>query len=321
MRFLLAFVAVTAVVPTRSPDHEAQLGTRADAGFGASPAWLASPTESKPLAEVPFTLHQNGVILSALVNGRDTVRLLLDTGWGPLALVAASAKRLGLVVDAPGADGLGRAHVTSLAIGEAIQWHPLIEVFPTEALTPLIGPHDGVLSTAFFRDLVLQIDYPGRVVRFFRTAPIPATTSTSGYTSVPMVFSPGTGALPFTDSVLVDGRPVRGLFDTGGAGAFVAMRRLVERAGLSPIPDSGHVGIAMLSGDTVVQQRVHFARVGRVSVGAFVVDSPRVMLAPPQLGGDDWGHDLIIGYGFMRHYVVTFDYPGRRVSFAKARPN
>lgn len=48
------------------------------------------------------------------------------------------------------------------------------------------------------------------------------------------------------------------------------------------------------------------------------MDSPRVMLAPPQLEGDNWGHDLIIGYGFLRNYVVTFDYPGRRVTFTRA---
>jgi predicted aspartyl protease len=274
------------------------------------------PAQSRPLAEVTFTLHQNAVIVPAVVNGRDTVHLLLDTGWGPLALVFTSAQRLGLVVDAPDADGLGRAQVASLAIGDVNRSRPLVEVFPTEALAPLIGPHDGVLSTAFFRDLVLQIDYPARVVRFFRRSPIPSTPSASR-TSVPMVFSPQAGALPFTDSVFVDGRPVRGLFDTGGAGAFVAMGQLVERAGLRPLPDSGRTGIGMLSGGQMVQQRVQFARVGRVAVGAFAVDSPRVMLAPPQLEGNDWGHDLIIGYGFMRSYVVTFDYPGRRVTFAR----
>lgn len=275
------------------------------------------PSQTKPLAEVPFTLYQNAIILPALVNGRDTVHMLLDTGWGPLALVSTSAQRLGLTVDTPDTDGLGRTRVSSLAIGDAIQRHPLVEVFPAEALTPLIGPHDGILSTAFFRDLVLQIDYPARVVRFFRRSPIPATPS-AARTSVPMVFAPHTGALPFTDSVFVDGRPARGLFDTGGAGAFVAMRRLVERAGLRPLPDSGRTGIGMLSGGTVVQQRIQFARVGRVAVGAFGMDSARVMLAPPQLEGDDWGHDLIIGYGFLRHYVVTFDYPGRRVTLARA---
>ena len=34
---------------------------------------------NKPIAEVPFTLHQNAVIMPAVINGRDTVRLLLDT--------------------------------------------------------------------------------------------------------------------------------------------------------------------------------------------------------------------------------------------------
>jgi len=281
------------------------------------PHSLAAQSPNAPLAEVAFTLHQNAIIVPAVINGRDTVRLLLDTGWGPIALVSAAATRLGLVVD-PGAGGLGRARVTSLAIGAASRSQPLVEVFPTENLAPLIGPHDGVLGTAFFRDLVLQVDYPARVVRFFRRTP-PATGTAR--TSVPMIFAPQTGALPYSDSIWMDGQPVRGLFDTGGAGAFVAMRRLIERAGLRPIPppDSGRaqVGIGMLSGDTMVRQRVQFARVGRVAVGTFAVDTPRVMLAPPQLSGDDWGHDLIIGYGFMRHYVVTFDYPQRRVTLER----
>ena len=287
-------------------------------GITASPTLQAA---ERPLAEVPFTLHQNAVIVPAVINGRDTVRLLLDTGWGPLALVSTSVQRLGLAVDAPGADGLGRVHVASLAIGAAIQSQPFVEMFPAEQLTPLIGPHDGILSTAFFRDLVLQIDYPAGMVRLFRHSPLPASPPAGGArTSVPMVLSPLTGALPFTDSVFVDGRAVRGLFDTGGAGGFVAMRRLVERAGLRPIPDTSRTGIGMLSDGRMVRQAVQFTRVGRVSVGGFAVDSPRVMLAPSQLEGDDWGHDLIIGYGFMRHYVVTFDYPGRRVTFARPAP-
>lgn len=289
-------------------------------GFpGGSEAQTVSRGQSGPLAEVPFILYQNGIILSAVINGRDTLRLLLDTGWGPLALVRASAERLGLHLDPPGADGLARAQVGSLAIGEAVQNFPLVEVFPTETLAPLIGPHDGVLSTNFFRGIVLQVDYPGSVVRFYRTTPIPPTPDAAGCrVSVPMIFSGAAGALPFTDSIYVDGRPVRGLFDTGGAGAFVATRRLVDRLGLRPIQDSGRAVVGLLSSDTAARQTVRFSRVGRVTLGPFVVDSPRVMIAPPLMGGEGWGHDLIVGYGFMRHYVVTFDYPGRLVTFERS---
>jgi hypothetical protein len=281
-----------------------------------SGAQAVSRPQTRPLAEVPFTLHQSAIILPAVINGRDTVRLLLDTGWGPLALVRAAAERLRLPMSPPGADGLGRARLESLAVGNAIQNRPLVEVFPTEALAPLIGPYDGILSTAFFRDLVLQIDYPAGLVRFYRSTPIlPTPVAGRSRASVPMVFSGGAGALPFTDSIYVDGRPVRSLFDTGGAGAFLATRQLVDRMGLRPIADSGRAFMGMLSNDTVARQPIRFTRVGRISLGMFTVDSPRVIMAPPLLSGQGWGHDLIIGYGFMRHYVVTFDYPNRLVTF------
>ena len=65
------------------------------------------------------------------------------------------------------------------------------------------------------------------------------------------------------------------------------------------------------------QQRVQFARVGRIAVGSLAVESPRVMIAPSQLEGADWGHDLNIGYGFMRGYVVTFEYPNKLITFER----
>ena len=64
---------------------------------------------------------------------------------------------------------------------------------------------------------------------------------------------------------------------------------------------------------------MQFARVGRIALGSFVVESPRVMIAPSQLEGGDWGHDLNIGYGFMRNYVVTFDYPNKLITFERPK--
>jgi predicted aspartyl protease len=277
------------------------------------------PSPKKPLAEVSFELYQNGIILPALINGKDAVHLLLDTGWGPLALVSTAAARLGLHPE--GAQGdTPRVEVGSLAVGGAVKKRASFEVFPAEELQPLIGPHDGVLSTAFFRDLVLQIDYPSRVVRFYARSPIaaPPPDKPEVRASVPMVFSPRAGALPFTDGVVLDGKPVRALFDTGGSGGFMAMKQLVERVELSIVPDSGAgITVGMLSNGQATQQKVQFARVDRIAVGPFVVESPRVMVAPSQLEGDDWGHDLNIGYGFMRHYVVTFDYPGKVITLER----
>ena len=275
---------------------------------------------AKPLAEVPFTLHQNAVIIEATINGKQPIRLLLDTGWGPLALVSSAAQRLGIEYKAT--EGvLPIVHVKSLAIGKAVMRDAAFEVFPAEELTPVIGPHDGVLSTAFFKDLVLEIDYPAGVVRFYASTPIPKRPlkDPDARATVPMVLLPRIGALPFTDAVAVDGKPARALFDTGGAGGFMAMKQLMDRAKLAIMPDAGgpKVAVGMLSNDHATQQTVQFARVGRIALGSLVVESPRVMIAPSQIEGGDWGHDLNIGYGFMRKYVVTFDYPNKLITFER----
>jgi hypothetical protein len=267
------------------------------------------------LAEVRFTLERNGIILTALLNGRDSLRLLLDTGWGPLALVSTTAERLKLQV-VPG--GLSHSKQLSLGVGAAVQRNPRFEVFPAGELQPLIGPYDGVLSTAFFRELVLQIDYPRRLVRFYGRSPLQRTDPNVVRVTLPMVFSPRAGALPFTDSVLVDGKPVRALFDTGGAGAFLLMRPMVDRAGCQAMSDSGvRAGIGMLSGGPMRQAPLRFAPVARISLGTIAVDSPRVVIAPDQLEGGDWGHDLIIGTGFLRDYLVTFDYLAKSVTLER----
>ena len=283
-------------------------------------AWGDRAEGQQPLAEVPFTLYRNGIILPVVLNQKDTLRLLLDTGWGPLALVDSTAERLRLVV--PGrttAGDLPKTRQASLAVGRAIKRNPVFEVFPAAELIPLIGPHDGILGTEFFRDLVLQIDYPRKLVRFYDRSPVFTTTPVAelGRATVPMVFSPRAGALPFTDSVFVNGHSVRTLFDTGGSGAFLAMAGMVRRFGLRPSDDSVRAGIGMLSEGRATQAPVHFTRVGRISFGAIVVDSPRVIMAPAQLEGGDWGHELIIGSGLMQNYVVTFDYLSRRVTFER----
>jgi predicted aspartyl protease len=283
--------------------------------FGVGCSGAAPLAGQAPLVEVPFTLDRNGIIVPALLNGRDSLRLLLDTGWGPLALVSTTAERLKLQL-VPG--GLPRTLQLSLGVGGAIQRNPRFEVFPAQELQPLIGPYDGVLSTAFFRDLVLQIDYPRRLVRFYTRSPGSRGDTNTVRVTVPMVFSSRAGALPFTDSVLVDGRPVRALFDTGGAGGFVVMRQLVDRTGLQPLSDSSvRAAMGMLSGGQLRQAPLRFARIGRISLGAIAVDSPRVVIAPDRLEGDDWGHDLIIGTGFLRDYIVTFDYVARWVTLER----
>jgi hypothetical protein len=54
-----------------------------------------------------------------------------------------------------------------------------------------------------------------------------------------------------------------------------------------------------------------------MTVGALSRPMTQMMVAPPSLEGANWMHDVIIGYGFMKDFVVTFDYPGRRITLAR----
>jgi predicted aspartyl protease len=287
-------------------------------GLSLDPPPPAAPTVVRQsgtlLAEVPFNLHQNAVIVKCLVGGRDTVQMLLDTGWGPPALTTDAARRLGLAVFDAGGQAI--THAPTLGLGAAVRRDVTIELFTPEELLPLIGPHDGVLGTGFLHDFAVQIDYPAGIVRLYSRLPQPSEAPDAPRTvaRMPMVFSPAAGFLPFTDSVSVNGRAVRGLFDTGGSGAFMAMDQLMRRGVLDVLPDTvKNAAIRMFGEGQPKRAPLRFARARSISVGGVRRDSVQVIVAPPQIEGGNWGHDLIIGYGFLRNFIVTFDYPGRTI--------
>ena len=94
--------------------------------------------------------------------------------------------------------------------------------------------------------------------------------------------------MPFTDSVT--GRAARGLFDTGGMGAFVAMGQLITSQKLERAPDAGSVQIGFSAqigffDGASRRSSVRFVRLDQTRVGSVVVDTPRVLLAPQQLDG------------------------------------
>ena len=269
-----------------------------------------------PLADVPFVLHQNAIIVEMIANDRDTLRVLLDTGWGAMALTVQAVARLNR--SGPSGESRGWITLSSLSVQRVRKTSVRVETFRTADLTPLIGPHDGVLATDFFKDLVVQVDYPASRLRLFARSPIPRNPSRGSVSVMPMVFSGSAGWLPFTDSVFVNGRQARGLFDTGGSGEFLAMPQLIDAQQLERSAEASTARMGYFDGSPK-RAPLRMARVTSVRVGRFVVDTPRVILAPPQLSGGNWGHDVVIGYGFLRNYVVTFDYPGRSVTLEGRR--
>jgi predicted aspartyl protease len=106
--------------------------------------------------------------------------------------------------------------------------------------------------------------------------------------------------------VLLDGRgPFRVLVDTGASPALAVSPQLAGRLGLPR--DAGVVRLRAANGQWVKAARTH---VGSLRLGpAEFRDVPAVIL---DVGAGDF--DAVIGMALFDRAVVTFDFPGRRLS-------
>ena len=106
--------------------------------------------------------------------------------------------------------------------------------------------------------------------------------------------------------VLLNGRgPYRALVDTGASPALAVSPQLAKALGLGR--DLGAVRLRAANG-----QWVHAARTHLRSVRLADADFRNVPAVVLDIGGGDF--DAVIGAGLFARSVVTFDFPGRRLS-------
>ena len=121
---------------------------------------------------------------------------------------------------------------------------------------------------------------------------------------------PGDGAvtLPFTQAtewelpsvaIEIDGRPVDARLDTGGE-LLTLSRDIAEAVGVDPVVTATGVFAGGAQGD------MSYGRVGAVSLGGATVR--RVPVAVVDLDRP------VIGTGFLRQFLPTFDFPTRRLA-------
>lgn len=259
-----------------------------------------------PFAPIPM--------VSAKVNGQGPFEFIIDTGnvAEPVLLSENLAKRLNLsgrprkdpsfAVDIDASMSL--CTVDSLLLGDA-------STGPWQAgITPALGQLadrlkiniDGNVGYGFFKDKVLRIDYARSTLRM---DDVPA----------------GDGAVSFTvsqkDALIVvpveaNGQPMRFVLDTGASATCIS-REAAKELGLkegNPI-DLNHGGkpngylssLDSLSLDGKRQEKV------------FAVVADFVGAMSDKLG---FPVDGVIGYNFLRHYVLTIDYPGKKIALAES---
>ena len=264
---------------------------------------------------VPFRLLNNHIYVEGRVNGKGPYTFMVDTGGhtllSPGVVAAAGLRAVGNAPEAgAGAkqSSNGFVPVRLISIG-AVRMHDQV-AFATGIYTPDIEgiPVDGMVGFELFRRLIVRIDYGRRILTF--TLPGHASFRNAGV-AVPFVFYTH---LPFVRG-RIDEMPATFDVDTGSRSELdvtspaVARYRLRDRYPRGARAVTGW-GVGGPSESYVV--RLRSVTLGTVTVSAPVADlsgAARGSFSDPNFDGN-------IGSGFLKRFVVTFDY-GHQVMYLR----
>jgi hypothetical protein len=256
---------------------------------------------------VPFRLLNNHIYVQARVNGKGPYTFIVDTG-GHTLVSPTLISALGLkAVGAAPMTGAGEKTATSgfvqvdeIAVGGLRLRDKM--AFAANIYKPAIEgvQVDGMIGFEVFRRMAVRIDYGRQTLTFFdpaRFEPVDAGTA------IPFVFY---DHLPMIRG-LIDDLPARFDIDTGSrseldvTGPFVAAYHLRDRfpKGVSAVTGWGVGG----------PSRSYTVRLPSLTLGGVRVENPTAGLSEDKHGSiSDPNYDGNVGSGFLKRFVVTFDY-------------
>ena len=256
---------------------------------------------------VPIRLANNHVYVDALVNGKGPFPFIVDTG-GHTILTPSTVAALGLESQgsAPSAGAgekiatNGYAKVREIAVG-GMRMHDqtafTLDFASRETEGFEVG---GMIGFEFFRRFAVRIDYGGGTMTIID----------------PARFDPKDAGTPihflFYDHLpQVEGRfgdlPGRFAIDTGSRTELNLTTPFVERARLrDAYPD----GVLAVDGWGVGGPvKSHVVRGKSLTLGTVTVEGPVASLSTAKAGSfSDANYEGNVGSGFLKRFVVTFDY-------------
>lgn len=256
---------------------------------------------------VPFRLLNNHVYVEAMVNGKGPYTFIVDTG-GHTLLSPRVVKEVGLesVGEAATAgagektETSGYAHYREIAVGKARLRDQV--GFTIQIYEPSIEgiQVDGMIGFEYFSRFAVQLDYGAHTMT---TTQFAHFEGKDAGTAVPFKFY---DHLPQVTGA-IDDLPALFDIDTGSrseidiTGPFVARHKLRDKyvKGVSAITGWGVGG----------PSRSHVARIPSLTLHGTKVDDVVAGLSEAKGGSfSDPSYDGNIGSGFLKRFVVTFDY-------------
>jgi len=280
-------------------------------------------TRSAPV-EVPFEFVANQIIVQVKIAGKGPYSMLLDTNTDPSAIDLATARELGLKLDArsfPASGGGTDANLVQLTRLSTVELETIIAkdvsagaIDLKKLAAKLERPIHGVLGYSFLRDRIVQIDYAASKIRFYTETPYPGIQdSPNTVNKIAMAFRYNDGVV--IDSVFINGQKLKATLDTGSSGTFALTPEAVAMLGLEEAEQTGPVE------KSVGYNGEYESRSGllkSVRIGRLSVESAPAAFWPLKTGHDKKNFQVNIGNGFFKDYLMTFDFRGKIVVFEKS---
>ena len=273
--------------------------------------------------EVPFEFIRNQIVVQVKIAGKGPFNMLFDTDTDPSAIDLATAHELGLQLGSKGYQGTGGGTETNLVYPTKL---PTVEIENITAkqvsaaaidLTKLSGklgkPIHGVLGYSFLKDRIFQIDYSASKIRFYADSPYPGIQNAPNTVNkIAVAFRYEEDVL--IDSVFINGQKMRATLDTGSSGTFALTPEGVTALGLDEEARNAKAEVAAgYNGEFESKM----GALKSVRIGRLAIDSPSVSFWPSGAGHDKKKYQVVIGNGFFKDYLLTFDFRGKIVVFER----
>jgi predicted aspartyl protease len=289
MRALLAALAATVVAGAL---------TGPPAGAGPAP----EPTPEAVVAALPFQRwdEPNRVVVDLAREGDRPLVMMLDTG-APVSIVTPlMARKLGVTVRRTKQTPYRRA----TRLGRDLQFYVDTQSSDSGSRT---GWEYGLVGGDFLDDYVVEIDFPGRTVRFLdpKKYRVPEQVDGEDERVLPFKLAGTRVVVP----VELGGGQVEVTLDTGAPDNLILSGAAARKVGIDVdvLPKLGQAGTALGPMEVRLHEETGFRFAG------LAFDPLPVLVAPRGWYNLGTGSDSVIGYDLLRHFTMRIDYPRRRL--------
>ncbi|MCZ6835927.1 MAG: aspartyl protease family protein [Planctomycetota bacterium] len=254
---------------------------------------------------IPFELKANKIYIETMINGKGPFPFIFDTGASVTVIDQSLTEELGLekigkseIGDPSGSQQISvdLVRINALQAGglmakgfEASSWDR------GDLYQRMQTPPKGIIGFPVFHEFLLTIDYEASELVVTRGSLSPADDHVIAYTA-PM----GIAEMECT----VNGRSVTTHLDTGGPHGVMVPESVLEKGDLEGDPIV--VGRARTVNSEFEIKAAHLN--GSIEIAGHRVEDPVIMLNSL--------YDAVnFGYGFLKHFRVTFDQASELVRF------